>query len=90
MSRAMELDIPKLGQVEAVLRSSVRVSRGQVAPRELRGRLSLGEPLAVAITPEFAADDPDLPGLRASRGPCRRLLARAPRVHIQARRGLSL
>lgn len=57
----MELETPELEQVEAVLRSSGRVTRGSAADAlELRGRLSLGEPIGVEITPEFAAGDAQL------------------------------
>lgn len=56
----MELEIPELPAVEAVLRSSGRVTRGPSTAVEMRGRLSLGEPVGVAITPEFAAGDAEL------------------------------
>ena len=52
--------MPELAQVEAVLRRSDRVTRGPTTALELQGRLSLGEPVGVAITPDFAASDAEL------------------------------
>ena len=64
----MEVEVPELGQVAATLRSRQRPTRGRPsdvsgrrAPAvELAGRLSLGEPVGVAITPDFAAADAEL------------------------------
>jgi hypothetical protein len=54
----VEVQVPELPQVETVLADIGRATRGSAStPRELRVRLSLGEPLAVPMTAEFAAGD---------------------------------
>jgi hypothetical protein len=53
----MELEIPELEQVDAVLRPGGDITRGGATPVEVDGRLSLGEPVALAMTPEFASGD---------------------------------
>jgi hypothetical protein len=56
----VELEVPDLREVEVALRPSGRVTRGAAKPAEPRRGISLGEPVAVPITPAFAAGDAPL------------------------------
>ena len=57
----MEVQVPELVELDTTLAPAAATSRrGEVHPRELRARLSLGDPLSVALTPDFAADDDEL------------------------------
>jgi hypothetical protein len=53
----MELEAPDLAEVAVALQPERRVVRGATRPPAPRGGVSLGEPVAVALTPDFATED---------------------------------
>jgi hypothetical protein len=54
----MEVTVPELTPVPTVLTSTRSADRGRAAsPPELRDRLSLGEPLALPLTPDRTGED---------------------------------
>jgi hypothetical protein len=57
----VEVQVPELVELDTTLASAAPTTRsGDVHPRQLGVRLSLGDPLSVALTPDFAADDNEL------------------------------
>jgi hypothetical protein len=64
----MDIEVPELTEVPALLEPDGRVVRGQVKPDPVRGAVSVGLPVVQAITDELAAGDVALRTFLADEG----------------------